>query len=209
MKYLHLNPNPVFPAVLLLSAICVSAHGQQLPNVQTVSVMAPTNVKVDGRFTEWGGSFEAYNKNTSLSYTMANDNEKLYLVIQSVDTLTIVKIMAKGIRLTIKSVTNSTEPVKIVFPLINTKAGSYNPAVRVTGIKHIPDSIIAANSVTGIAMAALFDHQKKYTYELSLPLKYLVALINQAGTFKYTIGLDGADPASALSFSGKYTLVTD
>ena len=59
------------------------ANAQKLPNVQQASLRAPENVKVDGKPTEWGDKLQAYNKATDVFYTIANDYNNLYLIIQT------------------------------------------------------------------------------------------------------------------------------
>ncbi len=58
---------------------------KKLPKVQQGNLRAPANVKIDGKPTEWGGKMQAYNRLTGLLYTIANDDKKLYLIIQSID----------------------------------------------------------------------------------------------------------------------------
>jgi hypothetical protein len=205
MKNLNLNYIPVLPIACLLSATSPSAKAQQLPNVQTVGVLAPPGVKIDGKATEWGSKLEAYNKATCMYYTMANDNEKLYLTIQVTDTAVIKGIINSGITLTIKcgDKGSNSSPLIIIYPL-NAQRRSINHQIRVAGIKGIPDSLISAINNLGIEAAASSVHQKIYIYELAVSLKYLVPLINEIGTFNYNIMLNAATP---LSFAGKYTLV--
>ncbi|MEO6524055.1 MAG: hypothetical protein ABIN91_20390 [Mucilaginibacter sp.] len=199
MKNLNLNYIPVLPIACLLTATSPPVKAQQLPNVQTVGVLAPPQVKTDGKATEWGSKFEAYNKAASMYYTMANDNEKLYLTIQVADTAIIERIINSGITLTIKGdgKGGGSVPLIITYPLNNIQQ------IKVTGIKATPDSLISTTNNLGIEAAAL-SYQKKYTYELAISLKYLVPLINDIGTFNYNVMLNAATPSS---FSGKYTLV--
>jgi len=60
--------------------------------VQAISLRAPANVKVDVRQPN-GRQLQAYNKATEVSYTIANDKDKLYLVIQSADEYIIKKMI--------------------------------------------------------------------------------------------------------------------
>jgi len=90
----------LLPAFLLLF---IAAHAQKLPNVQQASLRAPDNVKIDGKANEWDGKFQAYNKATEIFYTIANDADNLYLVIQAGDPDIINKIYANGITFSIDS----------------------------------------------------------------------------------------------------------
>src|SRR3954469_12419938 len=72
--------------LLLLAAVAfLQVNAQSLPKVQEKSVRAPANVRIDGKLTEWGSSFQAYNPTTDLSYTMANDDKNLYITVQAHD----------------------------------------------------------------------------------------------------------------------------
>jgi len=55
-------------------------------------------VRIDGKITEWG-NFQAYNPATEISYTMANDNDKLYLVCSATQPEVIQKIIEGGINI--------------------------------------------------------------------------------------------------------------
>jgi len=206
MKNLSRNYIPALPIACLLSATCPSVRAQQLPNVQTVGVLAPSQVKTDGKATEWAGKFEAYNKATSLYYIMANDNKSLYLTIKATDTLTIERIIKNGIALTIKSMDkdNQLMPFTIIYPI-----SLHSNSIKVTGTKQLPDSLISTVNKLGIETAAATDQQKNYIYELAISLKYLVPLITDMGAFNYTIILNNSKTSAPLSFSGKYTLVID
>ncbi|MEO8886436.1 MAG: hypothetical protein ABI367_10260 [Mucilaginibacter sp.] len=76
----------------LFVILAISANAQKLPNVQTTSLRAPADIKVDGKATEWK-KFQAYNKATDVYYSLANDKDKLYLVIQATDEYIIKKML--------------------------------------------------------------------------------------------------------------------
>lgn len=52
---------------------------QKLPGVQTSSLWAPENLKIDGKTTEWNGTFQAYNKAADIFYTISNDDKNIGL----------------------------------------------------------------------------------------------------------------------------------
>jgi len=82
--------------------ISISGIAQKLPNVQQVSLRAPANVKIDGKASEWGDVFQAYNPATDLHYTIANDDKKLYLIAQSDIQMAVSRIMLGGITLIVQ-----------------------------------------------------------------------------------------------------------
>ncbi len=77
--------NPLIKAlsITLVSFVPVAALAQQLPNIQQTSQRAPAGIKIDGKPSEWHNKFGAYNKNTGIFYTIANDDDNLYLIIKA------------------------------------------------------------------------------------------------------------------------------
>jgi hypothetical protein len=80
---------------ILLNCFFIST-AQKLPNIQQSSKLAPGDLKIDGKLSEWG-RLEAYNKATGLFYTIANDYKNLYLAIQANDPDVLTKITHKGV----------------------------------------------------------------------------------------------------------------
>lgn len=67
--------------IFLLAALAfLQASAQKLPTVQTASVKLPDNFKIDGKADEWDDKFKAFNPATDLSYTIANDDKRLYII---------------------------------------------------------------------------------------------------------------------------------
>jgi hypothetical protein len=66
--------------LLFPTIVFANVNAQKLPNVQKTSLRAPADIKIDGKATEWGAQFQAYNTATELYYTIANDDKRLYLV---------------------------------------------------------------------------------------------------------------------------------
>lgn len=99
-------------------------YGQKLNNVQEGSVQAPAGIKVDGKLGEWNNTFQAYNKTTQLTYTLANDDKNLYLVVKSTDMDNTNKVLAGGISLAINTDNKKKEKGAfiITFPVIDRAA---------------------------------------------------------------------------------------
>jgi hypothetical protein len=94
--------NQIITLLLLVSGQVFAQEGK-LKNVQAeAGVWSPT-VNVDGNLKEWNDSFQAYNKQTKLFYTMSNDDQFLYLVVKSIDIPNNNKIAAGGITLVINT----------------------------------------------------------------------------------------------------------
>lgn len=109
----------LYAALITGTSFC--GYGQKLSNVQEGSVLAPANVKIDAKTTEWNDAFKAYNKTTLINYTLANDDKNLYLVVKSADQGNNRKIVAGGITLTINTADKKKEKdaFAITFPLVS------------------------------------------------------------------------------------------
>ncbi len=106
----------LFLAVLipLISSI---ANAQKLPNKQEVSLRAPADIKIDGNAIEWNNQFQAYNRATEIFYTIANDNDNLYLVIHAIKSRIIEKMMEGGVSFTISG--PNKKKAMVLFPLLS------------------------------------------------------------------------------------------
>ncbi|MDB5030719.1 hypothetical protein [Mucilaginibacter sp.] len=113
-------------SVAVFTIISIKTIAQKLPNVQDVSLRAPADIKIDGKIAEWDNKFQAYNKATDIFYTIANDNDKLYLTIQATDPSIITKIISGGVTFSISASGDKKAKnlLSITFPA---KEGKVNP----------------------------------------------------------------------------------
>jgi len=110
--------------MLLCAIICSQlTNAQKLPNKQEASVFVPVNVKIDGKPTEWGDRFQAFNKAAEVFYTISNDTDNLYLVIQTTEPLITRKIIAGGVTLAINASEKPKkgEQITITYPVFDSK----------------------------------------------------------------------------------------
>jgi hypothetical protein len=107
----------MIPMLLALTSL----NAQKLPDIQEKSKIAPPAVRIDGKTTEWGDDFEANNKRTNLFYTMANDDQYLYLIVKSTNAMNNSKIIAGGLTLTINQngKKNDKGSASITYPIVN------------------------------------------------------------------------------------------
>src|ERR1700761_5505119 len=110
---------------ILIAGIFNTAIAQKVSNIQQGSVAAPAGLKIDGKLTEWGPELQAYNKSTKLWYTLANDDQDIYLAIKSTDAANINKILAGGITLTINTAgkKKDKDAFIITYPVVNRGGG--------------------------------------------------------------------------------------
>jgi hypothetical protein len=129
VKKINFKSLTLFLAALLFS---VFANAQKLPMIQPGSLKLPAGVKIDGKATEWNNHFQAYNTAIQASYTIANDDNRLYVVIYATKKEVINKIINAGISFTVnkspkKTLMGGTTITYPVFekddkPFINTNA---------------------------------------------------------------------------------------
>jgi hypothetical protein len=93
---------------------------QKLPGKQDKSVRAPGNIKIDGTAAEWDNKFQAHNNATDVSYTLSNDDNKLYLIIEARYKDVIDKIIMGGVTLTINTALKKTDKnaINITYPVL-------------------------------------------------------------------------------------------
>ncbi|MEO8948266.1 MAG: hypothetical protein ABI308_07640 [Mucilaginibacter sp.] len=87
-------------AFLLILCFSLNAISQKLPKIQQVSVRAPT-VIINGQIDQSSDDFRAYNPNNRIYYTISNDDDNLYLVLQTSDSFSNEKAIF-GISFTVK-----------------------------------------------------------------------------------------------------------
>lgn len=83
--------------------------------------------------------------------------------------------------------------------------------IEVEGIKEI-DPVISIYNEEKIKVAAVFDSQLSYTYEMAIPLKYLKLNINYPVKFRYNVKLNGqaANHSTVTTIpSGRFIAVFD
>ncbi|HTH81807.1 MAG TPA: hypothetical protein VL490_02655 [Mucilaginibacter sp.] len=120
---------------IILNIISVIAFAQKLPTEQQVSLRVPANIKVDGKAIEWNNTFQAYNKHVDFYYTMANDDNKLYLAIQATEPAIIRRIINGGVTLTINTSGKkyNKNGMCITYPVFE-KNNRFSPMLKNTGI---------------------------------------------------------------------------
>jgi hypothetical protein len=151
MKILNIiiTKHRLFPILFMLTLAKV--HAQKLPTEQKASLRAPANIKIDGKAAEWDNKFEAYSNHTQFFYTLANDDNNLYLTIQATDPVIIKRILRGSITFTINKSGSKKDKagIHITYPLLNNfTVPLKNPRARITGIPPVTegDSLMNASN---------------------------------------------------------------
>jgi len=121
MKTLESKVFKLVGALFLFLTMTVAVNAQKLPDIQKNGLRAPANINIDGKTTEWNDTFQAFNKNIDVFYTISNDDDNLYLAIQAMNIKTIYKIFNGGITFTINrsNAKNEDDVVAVKYPLRN------------------------------------------------------------------------------------------
>ena len=206
---------------ILITGIFNTAIAQKINNVQQGSVTAPAGLKIDGKLTEWGPALQAYNKNTKLWYTLANDDQDIYLAIRSTDAANINKILAGGISLTINTAgkKKDKDAFVITYPVVTRGGGrgmgrgrrgsgqdtpdsaeilaqhkqalAAYKEISAIGFKDITDTLISIYNEYSIKAAANFDDKGNFVYELAIPFKMLQLPAGSPTEIAYQIKVNG------------------
>ncbi|MGZ3755008.1 MAG: hypothetical protein ACXVAY_20900 [Mucilaginibacter sp.] len=120
-----------FHFALILAAISLTANAQKQPQIQEGSVRAPDNIKIDGKHSEWENPFfknnegflRAYNSASRYYYTIANDDNYLYVALRGLGTGAAQKVFNGGLVILInrtagkKPNLKATDNIAITYPL--------------------------------------------------------------------------------------------
>jgi len=160
------------------------ADAQKLPNTQQESLRLPANVKIDGKATEWNNQFQAYNHATDVFYTVANDDDRLYLTIQVTDPLIINNIIGGGITFTIQKSAKKTDKdgIAITYPIFDKDNKPYMRMKSKRGVNAGQTLTPAqADSVMNINNKRLADNSKLIAVTGIKGLDTLISVYNQDG----------------------------
>jgi hypothetical protein len=170
--------------LIVISFFGLAGYAQKLPNVQQGSLRAPANIKIDGIPTEWDNHFQGYNHATEVFYTLSNDDNNLYLAIQTSDDDIINKIISGRISFTInKSGKKSdVDAITISYPIFNRND---KPGLNLKNKPEIiPGSAVSvkqADSFMYVSNKRMTDRAKWIKVEGIKTLDTLISAYNEDG----------------------------
>lgn len=210
---------------LLMTIVFVGAYAQKLPNKQERGLRAPANVKIDGKATEWGAELQAYNNATELFYTLANDDENLYLAVQTKTKAIVEKLFNGGISLCFDNIRNPGKATRAVvtysaisradkkvvdkarydttankITLVNKAIAAAVKTIAVKNFDGIANDVVSVYNEYGITAASYLSDNNTYTCELAIPLKNLKSFIDNKSVLHYTLQ-SNAMPVNSLSMN--------
>lgn len=107
-------------AIAIMQLFFIVVYGQKLPAIQQADLRAPVNIKIDGKATEWGTPFQAYNPACRMFYTLSNDKDNLYLVARMEDIYGSDKVIKTGITFTVndKGAKSKVKNITVTYPTL-------------------------------------------------------------------------------------------
>ena len=191
-------------------------HAQEVE--ENIRMVKP--FKADGIATEWSEPLNQYNDATRLAFALANDDQNLYIIIESLDPQTTFSVLRGGITLNINTVGKKKDGMKLTFPLMERppmpKDGDESPdhqrqhpdadggvhdqsimnkSIRISGFKNIADGDLPANNQSGIETGMSIHPNKDLIYELSIPLAQLAVNLDMKKPLVYNIRINQPNKA--------------
>ncbi|MBO9674688.1 MAG: hypothetical protein J7577_14670 [Sphingobacteriaceae bacterium] len=201
--------------ISLLVALLISGR---LLNAQEVeeNIRMVKPFKADGISNEWNEPLNQYNDATRLAFALANDDQNLYVIIESLDPQTTFSILSGGITLNINTAGKKKDGMKLTFPLmerppspkdVDASEGHHtqhpdgdmgmmhdpaamNKGIRVSGFKNIADGDLPADNQSGIETGMSIHPNKDLIYELRIPLAQLGVDLDMKKPLVYNIKIN-------------------
>lgn len=203
----------ILSLVLFSSISCVlstSLYAQKTDPDADVNLWVQQPVKVDGIPDEWHEPLNNYNTDTRLAFALANDQQNLYIIIESLDEGTTRKLMYAGLTLDINTAGKKKDGIKLNFLGMNQPPAPHEQndtlshqiaatnefehggvhTIQVSGFKNIPDGSLSMPNKDGIAVAAAFNKQRDYICELAIPLNQLGLKGDETKAVAYNIKIN-------------------
>lgn len=174
----------------------------------------------DGNSNEWNEPLNQYNSDTKLAFALANDDENLYIIIESLDPATTQNFLFGGITININTVGKKKNGTKLTFPFhhrqemlppekdgqkppsdFHHQQGKENPhasgvppieaqGIKLVGFKNIKDTIITAGNDFGIQCGMSVKKNQDLIYEIAIPLTELQVNPDWKKAIAYNIKLN-------------------
>lgn len=215
-----MNKKIIF-GLLLISLAGLSSEkvfAQNTDPDEDVNLWMPQPVIVDGNSSEWHEPLNNYNTPTQLAFALANDQQNLYLIIESLDAATTGKLLRGGLTLNINTAGKKKDGIKLNFlgmqqpppprsgqrdtsqhtepEMMQHADREHAPGVtviQVSGFKKIPDGALSIPNNEGIQVAAAFNKQRDYICELSIPLSVLDLKGDEVKAIAYNIKINASN----------------
>lgn len=171
---------------------------------------AESPMLIDGILSDWTDSLDLYSSETKLYYSIANDQENIYIAVKNTSAENLSKILARGISFTANYERNKKNPPTITFPILDRTPGkkqieteepdpkeiqrriiSKIKEIRVEGFDELVDGGISLYNTYGIKAAMSFDENNDMIQELAIPLSLLGIKFESIDLITYRIRVNG------------------
>ena len=108
----------LYPTIIL-TALTIAASKTSAQNKPTMSTLLPPpqNVIIDGKLNEWGDSLRYLNEEKKINYTLANNNENLYIAVRLNDRMDQLRVLNAGLTVGIDPKGKKKDSYSITFQL--------------------------------------------------------------------------------------------
>jgi len=131
--------------------------------MQAGNIQNTGKIKIDGKPADWNPALRMHNSSTDVDYSIANDDNNLYLMVQSKDGIINKKLFGGGVTLTLNSTGKfgGMDFVSLKYPTINDRSQTVlsqlineeGPASDQQSKKKYTDSIVSLMNKTLIESA--------------------------------------------------------
>ncbi len=211
--YKKMDKKTILSLLLFTSITALSSttlYAQKNDPDADVNIWMKQPIKVDGVSNEWHEPLNNYNTETKLAFALANDQQNLYLIIESLDEVTTRKLMSGGLTLDINTAGKKKDGIKLNFLGMNQPPVPHDKndtlrhqapdmdqdehggvhVIQVSGFKNIPDGSLAMPNKEGIQVAAAFNKQRDYICELAIPFAELGLKGDEMKAIAYNIKIN-------------------
>lgn len=216
----------------LVMGIAVNSFAQSEQHSSNMAP-APGKITIDGNINDWGDSLRYYNPEKKLNYTLANDQQNLYLAIRFNDRMEQERIMRAGLTWSVNPKGKKKDTYSLTFPVAEQNNGQMpvlpkpegddTPEqhermnrdemrkarltqlrnMKVTGFKDIDYDIITTTNSYGFKAALSFDEEGNLIYEAAIPLKFFEADDIAKNEWAFNIKVNGISRPSGGNGEGR------
>ncbi len=167
-----------FGLAALMCVLWLSQAFAQTPEMTAQAMpKAPGGIAIDGDITDWGDTLAMYNKETRLKYTIAADDNNLYVIALVKDRGTKQKVMAGGITIAINTEGKKNKTYNITYPAPIAPDADVTERIaqahtfQLDGFKGMDSKIKLPTD--GFNGSYAFNDDGGMSYETAIPLKAL------------------------------------
>ncbi|WP_443946851.1 hypothetical protein ACJVDH_07020 [Pedobacter sp. AW1-32] len=172
----------------------------------------------DGNPGEWG-ELSQFNSDTKLAFALANDANRLYIVLESLDPVTTRSFLMGGVTLNINTSGKKKKSINLIFPFHARLGGpppeprdsskAHQPPIemvndptmlskasglKITGLKNLADTVLTDDNTVGVEFGMVVNGNQDLVYELSVPLAQLGIDATYTKAIAYNIKLNTSGP---------------